>query len=315
MNSTNKIFFSVLIPAYKSTYFQECLQSVLQQTYPHYEIIVVNDASPENIDSIIQEFNDKRIHYFVNKKNCGAVNVVDNWNICLKYASGDYVICIGDDDKLLPICLEEYAKLINKYPDIGLLHGWTEIINEHSEIIRPTTHRCEFETAISLMWHRMYAYRYQFIGDFCYKRDWLCQNGGFYKLPLGWGSDDISAIIGAMKNGIVNTQKVVFQYRINMKTISNNVNNIIIKLSAIDLEYEWKRHFLANTTCDTKDYMYKKQLQNNLEKWRDKKKIYQISLDLKNKAFIRLFYWLNIRHKYNLNIKQIIFAFILSYKK
>lgn len=58
--------------------------------------------------------------------------MVDNWNICLGYATGDYAICMGDDDKFLPNCLEEYVRLIAKYPGIGLLHGWTEIIDENS---------------------------------------------------------------------------------------------------------------------------------------------------------------------------------------
>ena len=101
--------------------------------------------------SVVDQFHDSRIKYYRNEKNCGAINVVDNWNICLSYAIGDYVICMGDDDKLLPNCLEEYVKLIKKYPNIGLLHGWTEIIDEKSNPIRLTVHRCEFESAISLM--------------------------------------------------------------------------------------------------------------------------------------------------------------------
>lgn len=314
MEEFKNITFSILIPAYKSMFIKECIQSILNQTYTNYEIIVVNDASPENIDSIISEIHDDRVKYFKNKFNCGAVNVVDNWNICLKHASGEYVICMGDDDKLLPNCLEEYYNLINKYPSIGLLHGWTEIINEKSERVMPTTHRCEYESVLSLMWHRIYAYQYQFIGDFCFKKDWLCNNGGFYKMPLGWGSDDISAIIGATKNGVANTQKVVFQYRINSETISNDIRNIDKKLLAINMEYEWKRKFLINIKNNVEDEIYKRQLLEYIGKWRDKKKIYQMSLDLKNNSIFRLFYWFGQRNKYGLSLKFIIYAFILSHK-
>ena len=122
MEEFKNITFSILIPAYKSMFIKECIQSILNQTYTNYEIIVVNDASPENIDSIISEIHDDRVKYFKNKFNCGAVNVVDNWNICLKHASGEYVICMGDDDKLLPNCLEEYYNLINQNIFLFCLH-------------------------------------------------------------------------------------------------------------------------------------------------------------------------------------------------
>ena len=102
--------FSILIPAYKLAFFKECLDSILVQTYKNFEIVIVNDSSPEDLESVVLKYSDSRIKYFKNEKNCGVINVVDNWNICLSHATGDYVICIGDDDKLLPNCLEEYSK-------------------------------------------------------------------------------------------------------------------------------------------------------------------------------------------------------------
>lgn len=105
------MLFSVLIPAYKGQYLEEAIASVVAQTYSDWELVIVNDASPEDLTSIVNRFDDSRIRYYENKQNCGAENVVDNWNICLSYAQGDYVICMGDDDRLLPNCLQEYATL------------------------------------------------------------------------------------------------------------------------------------------------------------------------------------------------------------
>lgn len=264
--------FSILIPAYKLAYFKECIDSILAQTYQNFEIVVVNDSSPENLDSIVLSYDDRRIRYFKNEKNCGAIDVVDNWNKCLSYATGDYVICMGDDDKLLPCCLEEYSKLIDKYPGIGLVHGWTEIINERSEITSCTTHRCEYESAISLMWHRQHAYEQQFIGDFCFQRECLIKHGGFYKLPLAWGSDDISALIAASENGVANTQTVVFQYRINSQTITNN-GNIDLKLQAIEKEINWKKAFLSTPVEGHTDKLYKHQLLKDIDGYRAKNRV------------------------------------------
>ena len=104
--------FSVTIPAYKAKFLKEAIESVLSQTYEKFELIIVDDNSPENLKAIVDEFSDSRIRYYRNPQNCGAVNVVDNWNICLSYCTGEYVICMGDDDRLLPNCLYEYLKLI-----------------------------------------------------------------------------------------------------------------------------------------------------------------------------------------------------------
>ena len=305
--------FSITIPAYKQKYLYEAIESCLVQSYKDFELIVVDDASPEDLKSIVDMFSDPRLRYFRNKKNCGAINVVDNWNICIGYASGDYVICMGDDDKLLPNCLEEYAKLINKYKGVGLLHGWTEIINEKSEVTKLTTHRCEFESSLSLMWHRSHAYGLQFIGDFCFERDWLMQNGGFFKLPYAWGSDDISAFIAASKNGVANTQIPVFQYRVNSQTISNT-GNADCKIKAIALEYKWKNEVLTRKSNSNNDELYRKELLDELAGSYQKKCGLTIASDLKKKSFLRLFYWISVRKKFHLEIKTLFYAFIQSLK-
>ena len=126
--------FSVLIPAYKSRYLKEAIESVLAQTYQYWELIIVDDNSPNDLWKIVQEFKDNRISYYRNERSFGACDVVYNWNKCLSYAKGDYVICMGDDDCLLPCCLDEYVKLINKYPALNVYHAKTQLIDEDSNM-------------------------------------------------------------------------------------------------------------------------------------------------------------------------------------
>ena len=220
-----KPFISITVPAYKTQYLAECIDSILAQTYSNFELVIVNDASPQNLDEIVGRYHDDRIRYFKNEKNCGALHVVDNWNKCLAYVKGDYVICMGDDDKLLPNCLEEYARLIEKYPQVDVLHGWTEIIDENSEIYDINSPRPEVESVYSLMYYRL-AGRQQYIGDFIFKVSTLRKNGGFYFLPMAWGSDDISAYIAAKSFGVVNTQKPIFLYRRSRITLSLSLIHI-----------------------------------------------------------------------------------------
>lgn len=305
------MLFSVTIPAYKTAFLEEAIESILSQSFKDFEIIIVDDCSPNDIKSIVDKFTDNRIRYFRNEKNCGAIDVVDNWNICLSYAKGEYIICMGDDDKMLPCCLEEYYNIIKQNPEIGVVHGWTEIINEQSSVTSLTAKRCERESAISLIWHRWNVYKDQYVGDFCYNTYLLRELGGFFKLPLAWASDDITAIMAACKNGIINTNKRVFQYRINTQTITNS-GNYDIKMNAIILEEKWYQSFLETIDIKSEEdflfsIMIKKQMRNHFIA----KKIYTISSDLKNSKW-KLFYWIAKRKLYKLSYKRIFKAFIKS---
>ena len=214
--------FSITIPAYKQKYLYEAIESCLAQTYKDFELIIVDDASPEDLKSVVDRFQDSRIRYYRNEKNCGALHVVDNWNICLGYAQGDYVICMGDDDRLLPNSLEEYSKLIDKYPGLDIYHGMTEIIDENGNVTNIQEARPEREGMYSMISGRLRNSRLQYIGDWLFKRTALEQQNGYVNMPMAWGSDDLTAYTIAKNKGVANTQIPVFQYRISSLTISNS---------------------------------------------------------------------------------------------
>ena len=214
--------FSITIPAYKQRYLYEAIESCLAQTYKDFELIIVDDASPEDLKSVVDRFQDSRIRYYRNEKNCGALHVVDNWNICLGYTKGDYVICMGDDDRLLPNCLEEYSKLIDKYPDLDIYHGMTEVIDENGNVTNMQEARPEREGMYSIISGRLRNSRLQYIGDWLFKRTALEQFNGYVNMPMAWGSDDLTAYTIAKNKGVANTQIPVFQYRISSLTISNS---------------------------------------------------------------------------------------------
>ena len=259
------IQFSILLPTFKSRFLKESIESVLVQTYTNWELIIVNDASPEDIDSIVEAYDDPRIHYCKNKKNIGAKRLVDQWNYCLSWAKGEYVICMGDDDRLKPNCLEAYMQLISRYPDVAILHGQTDIIDEHGQLLRHTPLRPEIESAISMLYHRYVDRRPQFIGDFCYKTCDLRAWGGYYNLPYAWGSDDISALRAADLYGIANTKEVVFEYRDNTASITRQPH-VIGKLCAIVKESIWIGNYLRKPAHNEQDKQYRNYLRRQLLK-------------------------------------------------
>lgn len=297
------IKISITIPAYKGKYLKEAIESCLLQSYENFEIIIVDDASPENLEEIVNTFDDSRIRYFRNKENCGAVNVVDNWNKCLNYCNGDYIICMGDDDKLLPNCLIDYYNLIIKYPEVSVLHTWTEIIDENSCFIDIQEQRPEWESVHSFIWHRYNGRKKQYIGDFMFKTSELKSNGGFFKLPLAWSSDDVTAIREAAKAGVVNTQHLGFQYRENRSTISNS-GNYDLKLMANITKKVWLKDFYNHVDLRKLSALDKKYYQlniNAIEKNFNERYIYYLGKDMKNRPY-RLVKWLS--HSWNLNISK-----------
>ncbi len=305
--------YSITIPTYKAQYLERCIDSILSQTYSDFELIIVNDASPEDIDSIVIKFSDPRIRYYKNQINCGSLNVVDNWNKCLSYAVGDYIICIGDDDELSIDCLEQYNILMGQYPDLDVYHGRVIVIDEHSEFVKLQEVRPPYESVYSMVWYRING-RIQYIGDFLFRREALLRSGGFYKLPLAWGSDDVTAFIAAKSKGIANTEKPIFYYRAHRESISRSANNRY-KVEAIESEYQWCKELIeGEQPVDEVDRLYVAMLEKTIEKQFYKKKRACIVCDLRGNPF-GVFHWLTSSDRYKLSRRKILHSLLLSFFK
>lgn len=305
--------FSITIPAYKAKYLKDTIDSVLAQTYKNFELIIVNDASPEDLDTIVEKYNDSHIHYYKNEKNCGALRVVDNWNICLNKAQGDFVICMGDDDRLLPNCLETYNELIERYPNLDVYHGWTRIIDEYGIPYNMQEPRPERESVYSMIWNRWKGGRLQFIGDFLFRTSILKKNGGFYFFPLAWASDDVSAYIAAGEKGIANTQQPVFEYRVNSQTITS-IGNVDEKMNAVLFEKKWYKSFLSKAPTDEIDTIYYKSITKELEHHFRLKIQGLVCSDITHNGFYKWFYWYKRHFTTGLSFSNMVWIFILAIK-
>lgn len=301
---------SITIPAYKKRFLKETIESCLKQTYSNIELIIVDDASPEDLASVARIYDDRRIKYYRNEKNCGALNVVDNWNICLGYCEGEYVICMGDDDILLPCCIEEYVKLINEYPTLNVYHAWTEIIDDEGTVIRQLEKRPKYQGCMEMIWNHWNGDT-QYIGDFCFRVDHLRNCGGFYKQPLAWASDDITTARAAAFYGIANTQNVSFQYRENPFSISSGQNNRI-KIEAKLLEREWFRTFLNQELSD--DYNESEKVwRNNLLEIFDTHFVGQILLYVKkylHESLFNIFVIIKNRKSWGVKLLDVLYVFL-----
>lgn len=101
---------SVCIPTYRgSATIAQSIESVLAQTMEDFELIVVDDGSPDDTRAIVERYQDPRLRLYVNASNLGPEG---NWNRCLELAKGQYFKLLPHDDTLSPKCLERQVEAL-----------------------------------------------------------------------------------------------------------------------------------------------------------------------------------------------------------
>ena len=101
---------SVCIPTYRGAQtIGPAIASVLAQTFADFELIVIDDCSPDDTATVVAGFDDTRIRYLRNASNLGPEG---NWNRCLELARGSYFKLLPHDDLLHPHCLERQVAVL-----------------------------------------------------------------------------------------------------------------------------------------------------------------------------------------------------------
>jgi glycosyltransferase involved in cell wall biosynthesis len=113
--SSENIKISIITPAYnEEKHIAECIESALKQTWPHFEMFVVDDASDDNTAEIVGKFSasDDRIKLIQMNKNGGVSKAR---NAALENVKGDYLLFLDADDWMLPEMLSDLVELIDLY--------------------------------------------------------------------------------------------------------------------------------------------------------------------------------------------------------
>ena len=129
-------FFSFLIPAYeKMSFLRECLESLKNQDSDDWEAIVVDDGSPEDVESTVSAFS---LSYAGNK-----IRLIKQQNAGpgpartagAKVANGKYLLPLDSDDTLLPYCLQRIKTYLSENPEIDFLFADYKLYGEDSSRI------------------------------------------------------------------------------------------------------------------------------------------------------------------------------------
>lgn len=123
---------SVLMPAYNAEkYIADAMESILNQTFQDFELIVLNDCSRDGTEGIILSYDDPRIVYVKNPENMGVAGTL---NRGLELAKGEYIARMDADDISLPDRLEKQVQYLDEHPKVAVLGTNVELFDENGVI-------------------------------------------------------------------------------------------------------------------------------------------------------------------------------------
>ncbi len=179
--STKRPLISVVMPFYNCEhYLTEAIESILDQTFSDFEFIIINDASTDSSDAIVQTYieKDKRIVYIKNTENKGIVHNLNHW---IDIAQGTYIARMDGDDICTLTRLEKQISAFTSDKNLDIVGTFMQMISSSGDyvwdIVKPTssediTHNaflyqtmnhgtilCKRSVLLALKWYRE-AYRW-----------------------------------------------------------------------------------------------------------------------------------------------------------
>lgn len=131
----NKKLVSVVVPTYnRSRLVTRAIHSVLSQTYSYLECIVVDDASNDDTDRVVQSIQDDRLVYLRHetRRHASAAR-----NTGIAHAKGDLIAFLDDDDEWLPTKVEKQVALLLSFSDnVGMVYCWMDYFDEQGSLIK-----------------------------------------------------------------------------------------------------------------------------------------------------------------------------------
>jgi glycosyltransferase involved in cell wall biosynthesis len=129
---------SVIIPSYNhDKYIAQAIQSVLDQTYQDFEIVIVDDGSSDNSVGKIRQFTDERIRLFCFEINQGACLATKK---LIEEAQGEYIALLNSDDIFLADKLQKQVAFLDHHCNIGAVFGYARIIDENNQPYEDKNH-------------------------------------------------------------------------------------------------------------------------------------------------------------------------------
>jgi len=216
MNFHNSPLISVIMPVFNADLFlHESIESILSQTYPNLELIIINDGSSDNSESIIRKYNDHRIKYYAFSNNKGLTEAL---NFGIKMSKGDFIARADADDILYKNRLELQVKYLQEHKEISLVGSQMIEISPSEKIWGAYFNHKDILTKMffdSPIWHPTAFFR----------KEILINNKLEYN--SNYGSEDYKLWFELSKIvKMANLSQILLRYRINPNSLTGNKTQI-----------------------------------------------------------------------------------------
>ncbi|MDQ2668445.1 MAG: glycosyltransferase, partial [Gemmatimonadota bacterium] len=209
---------SVIIPAYETAPFiVETLESVFAQTFDDYEVIVVNDGSPDTalLERVLQPFRERICYIAQENKGVSAAR-----NAGLRVARGPYAAMLDSDDKWYPEYLASQVAVLDAEPEVHVVY--CDVVQFDERGLRPKRLSEILPMGGDVSFQRVLARECQVNGQAMARRDSLLQLGGYDEnIPTG---EDFELWLRVLKAGkrIAYNDRVLAQYRVREGSLSSD---------------------------------------------------------------------------------------------
>lgn len=202
---------SIIMPSWNTGKFiAESIQSVINQTYENWELLIVDDCSTDNTDEVVSGFNDSRIKYFKNEHNSGAALTR---NRAMREAQGEWIAFLDSDDLWSPDKLEKQIAFMNENGYVFSYHEY-EKIDEYSQPLNIYVSGPEVVTK-----RKMYNYGYPGCLTFMYSAKAI----GLIQIKDIKKNNDYAILLQLCKKAdCYLLRENLAQYRIRKKSISHD---------------------------------------------------------------------------------------------
>jgi glycosyltransferase involved in cell wall biosynthesis len=211
---------SVIIPAYNcQSFIAETVESILAQTYPDYEIIVVDDGSTDNTRDVLQRYEDRVRYVYQENSGVGAAR-----NRGLSLARGEYIAFLDHDDLWLPEKLETQMKILETRPEVGLVYSNCYHIDEAGTILgRYFDH---IKPARGMVFHQLFMTNFIPLLTVLVRKAVLDQVGTF---RIGWSiSEDYDLLLRVARKFILDyVETPLAKYRLHSGNVSRDVDRFL----------------------------------------------------------------------------------------
>lgn len=120
---------SVILPVYNAeSTILEAINSIIEQTYPNWELLLINDGSKDHTKEVIKRINDKRIRYIENDGNKGLIYTL---NRGISLAKGEYIARMDSDDKSRPNRFEKQVSFLDSHKEVIVCGSFIEIFGDN----------------------------------------------------------------------------------------------------------------------------------------------------------------------------------------